>query len=318
MNIQTFWKLIETAKVQSDNDLPLQVKILVDTLAQRSEDEIIAFGRLFDCYDGIAYTRFEDVCAEVFGIGDSSFKDFIGWLIAQGRKVYWDAFHDPDTLADVEQQDDSIYLEEMLYAAHYAYRRKTNQEFLPVTTAVFRSATPRPRRKREQLTEEMIAQKYPKLTAKIAAYHSIEDRFTALIGQKAWGVKLGEGSFLSIEFGKSIAPYITKRGRDVIHGEWHLWIYDAGWSLIKDRHVIIHSEDDREKIEHEIKALEGATLEEMYTIVPEFYTSLKFDNGLILSTDFVDTKNAICWMLFTPEKKVLQAGPGKNWTYEDE
>src|SRR5689334_17932592 len=75
---------------------------------------------------------------------------------------------------------------------------------------------------------------------------------------KAWGVALGVGSFITIEFGTLLE---TPKKR--VHGEWQLWIYCASWHLIKNNEVIIGSEDDRENIEKAITIINDLVLEKV-------------------------------------------------------
>ena len=57
-----------------------------------------------------------------------------------------------------------------------------------------------------------------------------------LEGNSARNVKLGHGSFITIDFGENRAIEIsTKKG--IIHrfrGEWHLWTYMCAWRLDKE------------------------------------------------------------------------------------
>jgi hypothetical protein len=148
--------------------------------------------------------------------------------------------------------------------------------------------------------------------------HVIEEKLKPLLGKKAWGVALGVGSFITLEFGRPLAPYATKQGREVIHGEWHLWVYDCAWRLETADGVLVASEDDRNEIEEAIKSLEGAALKLVELFPPALDTLLKFDNGLTLRLFPIYSNDADHWMLFTPEKKVLTIGPGTDWSYEDE
>jgi len=133
-----------------------------------------------------------------------------------------------------------------------------------------------------------------------------------LRGLQAWNVKLGIGSFITIEFGNKI---LSTRGKS--YGEWYLWIYSCGWFLEDPTGPYLGSEDPRETLKKGITILEGHIIENT-TISPiGFQTNFIFDTGLVLHTfplSFVDP--APYWKFFTPEGKVLIIGPFKQWTYE--
>lgn len=134
-----------------------------------------------------------------------------------------------------------------------------------------------------------------------------------LLGNNAWGVKLGIGSFITMEFG---APIIKRSKR--IHGEWHLWIYCCGWYLENQNHIFIGSEDPREILKSEVTVLEGHCLENIIISPPAFETNFMFSNGKVLHTfplTFIDPCEY--WKLFTPMGKILTLGPAKHWSFED-
>jgi hypothetical protein len=140
---------------------------------------------------------------------------------------------------------------------------------------------------------------------------AINEIIKPLIGHKSWNVKLGVGSFLTMEFGVPIpAPH------QKIHGEWHLWIYCCGWYLENPKGRFIGSEDPRETLKQEITVIEGHRLEEVVISPIAFETNFIFDHGLVLHTfplNFID--QCEYWKLFTPDGKVLILGPAANWSF---
>lgn len=140
----------------------------------------------------------------------------------------------------------------------------------------------------------------------------ITEIFKPLLGEVGWNVKLGIGSFLTMEFGNpiSISPSHQR-------GEWHLWIYCAGWYLENPNGVFIGSEDSRDIIRKEIQVLEGQKISNIQISTVAFETKFVFDDGIVLHTfplSFFDDCES--WQLFTPEKKVLIINPNGEWTYE--
>ncbi len=136
-----------------------------------------------------------------------------------------------------------------------------------------------------------------------------------LLGQEAWGVALGEGSFITLEFG---ARRPTTRARERPHGEWHLWVYCCAWRLDGNDAVIAASEDMRTTLEAAVQRLNGLALRAVDIRRPALETTLTFDNGITLQLFPVFSEDFEHWMLYTPEGKVLTIGPGTNWSYEPE
>lgn len=134
-----------------------------------------------------------------------------------------------------------------------------------------------------------------------------------LLEMKAWGVSLGEGSFITIEFGNKI-PIIGKNTRQ--HGEWHLWIYCCAWFIEKDGKILAASEDPKEKMNLAIRNLENRILKSLTLSPPAFETDIFFDKGIILHLFPVHSEDLDHWYLYTPDGNVLTIGPGTNWSFK--
>lgn len=144
------------------------------------------------------------------------------------------------------------------------------------------------------------------------AIETIEEIIDPLLGHTAWNVKLGVGSFITMEFGNRV---IGAHGKP--RGEWYLWTYCCGWYLEKPDGVFIGCQDPRDIIKQEITTLEGHILEVVVISATAFETNFVFDRGYVLHTfplNFIDPCKH--WILFTPQEKVLVLGPGMNWSYE--
>lgn len=170
---ETFWKLIEDAKAASGGDSEEQVQLLVDKVAAMPLADIFRFYDLFHEFKGIAYRR--DLWAAAYiicdGCSDDGFTDFRAWLIAQGKKIFYGALHDPESLLDVARIICDGYatygdasLEAMNYVAHYAYEQKIGEEM-----PTFFGSHPHPELTGEDWDETRAKQKYPKLAAKFEA-----------------------------------------------------------------------------------------------------------------------------------------------------
>lgn len=147
----------------------------------------------------------------------------------------------------------------------------------------------------------------------------IEGIVSGLLGQKAWRVWKGIGSFVLFEFGKPIThTYNLPSGkRSYTHGEWHLWAYCCEWWLGIGSEIIATSDDDPEFIASSVKQMENIPLESIDLLPPLLETTLHFENGLafhILPGDYAE--DAEDWMLFVPNDYVLVIGPNGKWVYQ--
>jgi hypothetical protein len=133
-----------------------------------------------------------------------------------------------------------------------------------------------------------------------------------IIGQKAWGVSVGVGSFITLEFGDPIQSTELSRS----HGEWHLWIYYCAWRLEKGNSVLAGSEDPRPKLEQTVKCMEGLTLNSVEILPPALETIVRFSEQIVLRLFPIYSEEYEHWMLYTPNGNVLCIGPGSNWSYE--
>jgi len=138
--------------------------------------------------------------------------------------------------------------------------------------------------------------------------------FRPLIGQKPWQVRLGYGSFVTMEFGKRTRDSWMTRGKRVsaVHGEWHLWLYQCDWKLMKHRKPVVSSDDQRDCIGPAVEMLKGRTLESVHIYDNNFDTDFIFSGGLTLrSTGYSDeAPDDERWLLYMPHHKVLLNLPG--------
>ncbi len=133
-----------------------------------------------------------------------------------------------------------------------------------------------------------------------------------LVGQTAWGPKLGIGSFLTVEFG---ARRAATEPSGVDHGEFHLWAYCAAWRLDSGDAMVVASEDERDTIKARVPQLDGRAVEgAVVSDTLEFVVS--FDGGLRLSVFPIFSEGFEHWILFLPTGDVYTAGPGSTWTVE--
>lgn len=136
-------------------------------------------------------------------------------------------------------------------------------------------------------------------------------------GLKAYNVKLGHGSFLTIDFGDPMEINVkTKKGMEKFtRGEWHFWIYMCAWRIDKGNRALAGSNDSRDKIENVLKKIEGKKLV-LFDLKHSPDAVLVFDGKYELKVFNINTEDQDQWMIYTPDKNVLTVGPGNKCSYE--
>ena len=164
MNIEAFWKLIDTAREMSGGNVSKQAELLVETLAQLQVIEILDFETImFDLLDKAYEAALWDAAVIIgCGCGDSGFWDFRAWLIAQGQDVYEQALANPESLVDLIDVSENAQEGALLYVVMTAYEKKTGSEISPDT---FKHREP-PRLRGAHWSEETVSERFPILAAK--------------------------------------------------------------------------------------------------------------------------------------------------------
>lgn len=132
-----------------------------------------------------------------------------------------------------------------------------------------------------------------------------------LIGQAAWGCRLGHGSFVTLEFGDP-QPSTGK----VIHGAWHVWVYGCAWRIERDHEVVAGSDDERDVMDAAAKALDGLRLEDIAIDAPGLDATWTFSGDYRLRLFPMSASQGEHWMVYLPDRQVLSAGPGASWSME--
>ena len=164
MNIEFFWNLVEETYKSSKGNLPKQVELLTELLAQKSVDDIADYKSIMDDLLDNAYEAgLWDACVIInCGCSTDSFSDFRAWLIAHGKEVYEKALVDPEILVDLVKMDEWASDEMFLYIPEFAYQRKTGEEVLPAH--FYRKQHPEVRG--TSWPEKTRKERFPKLAAK--------------------------------------------------------------------------------------------------------------------------------------------------------
>ncbi|MCL2115832.1 MAG: DUF4240 domain-containing protein [Methanobrevibacter sp.] len=113
MNKNEFWELIQESFQEGKWATDKQMEILIDKLANYSEEEILKFAKIYQVYDEAAYKSKLWAAAYVMngGCSDDCFDYFKGWLISRGEEPYLNALIDPDSISDLDIAPDCDYFE---------------------------------------------------------------------------------------------------------------------------------------------------------------------------------------------------------------
>lgn len=145
----------------------------------------------------------------------------------------------------------------------------------------------------------------------------LKDILSKIEGLKAYNVKLGHGSYLTIDFGEPIEINIkTRKGIEKFtRGEWHLWVYMCAWRIDKGNRALAGSNDSRNKIESVLKKIDGKKMIS-FDLKRSLDAILVFNGQYELRMFSVNTEDQDQWMIYTPDKNVLTVGPGNKCSYE--
>ncbi len=128
INKETFWALMAEGKAVCGPDLVSEDDWLRDRLQAMGPGEALRFHHIAQRYLQLsnkyglwsAARLMSQCCIDT----DSSFTDFRGWLIAQGRETYLAALKDPDSLAKLEPYGDCAF-DSLYCVGGYVYMGKT-------------------------------------------------------------------------------------------------------------------------------------------------------------------------------------------------
>ncbi len=156
-----FWEIISKAKSLSNNDIYLRPKSLKQVLNTLSPVDIESFN--VEYRQKLVETYRWDLWGTAYlingGCSDDGFDYFRDFLISEGEQVYKQALENPDSLAELEYEDE-IELEEFRYAIDDAYTEKTG------------ASLPQPNLQQpdnptgESWDEDELPQLFPKLAGK--------------------------------------------------------------------------------------------------------------------------------------------------------
>ncbi len=147
-----------------------------------------------------------------------------------------------------------------------------------------------------------------------------QELLNKIIGLRPTRVKLGYGSFITIDLGRDIAEEIkTRQGKKVIYfGEWHFWVYMCAWRIDQHNMPLVGSNDDREIIQNYLRKLDNKTITNIRVLNTSFDVVFSFEDGIELYLFSSDTKENEHWKFYTSNNKVFTAGPGHLCSYKND
>lgn len=160
MNEQDFWKIIDGINGQSFGDMDKKCELLKKVIEKLDSTNAIQFCKIFDKLMDRAYAWNLWGAAYIIngGCSDDSFNDFRSSLISQGKAIYEKALLDPDSLSEVELNNEDWCYEGFQYAVTESVEAVADTEF-------DHSALPKEPHGKEW-DEEELDKLFPKLTSK--------------------------------------------------------------------------------------------------------------------------------------------------------
>ena len=139
MNKEQFWRIVDNVRSSADpRDQGEVLFALQEQLRKLPSAEIMEWQEIFQFYDDAAYR--DELWAASGAMGahcsDDGFMDFRSWLISQGRDVYMAALRDPESLAEVDTEEQSLNFEEYAYVAPKAYAQRRAYEAGPLADVI--------------------------------------------------------------------------------------------------------------------------------------------------------------------------------------
>src|SRR5262245_38625607 len=111
MHADDFWRIIDRVHASNPDDMDARCEALRAELEQLSDFDLKSFIEHFDGADARAYDWKLWGAAYLIqgGCSDDAFSDFRATLISMGRNFYERALADPDSLADVNYDEESAF-----------------------------------------------------------------------------------------------------------------------------------------------------------------------------------------------------------------
>jgi hypothetical protein len=148
--------------------------------------------------------------------------------------------------------------------------------------------------------------------------------FADIIGKRAWLVRKGYSSMLTMEFGephlrvREVLPEAKakalRRPLVTVRGDWHLWVHSCDWRIREGGADVAHSEGTDAEIERGARALDGQLLLGVEVDPASSSSRLRFELGTTLEMTAYDRESE-SWLLYATNGHVLSLrGDGRySW-----
>jgi hypothetical protein len=179
MNNDEFWQIIDSVNAKSGGDMGRKCELLKDRLKGLTEPDLKDFINHFETADAGPYTWSLWGAAYVMhgGCSDDSFSDFRATLISLGSKTYKAALSNPETLADIDFQDE----DDICYEGFQYVKNDVAEDMLGEIPKI---GTPFPDEPAgEEWVEDTVYSLYPRLSAK---YSFIDETSDGIKHKKPW------------------------------------------------------------------------------------------------------------------------------------
>ena len=133
--------------------------------------------------------------------------------------------------------------------------------------------------------------------------------FADIVGKRAWHVRKGYSSFVTMEFGepqlrvREPMPNATSpalhRPRVSVRGDWHFWVHSCEWRISENGVELAHSESKDDEIDKAASAIDGQILTAVEVDPATGVTRLSFELGTIFEMVPYDAKSD-SWLLSVP------------------
>jgi hypothetical protein len=130
MTLDQFWQIVDDIHEQALDDMDQKCDLLGAALNKLSAPEIQSFADHFDAMMVKAYTWELWGAAYVIagGCSDDSFMDFRATLISMGQDTFAESLEDPDSLADLDLDEEDACYEGYQYVAAEVYEKVTGEQ----------------------------------------------------------------------------------------------------------------------------------------------------------------------------------------------
>jgi hypothetical protein len=134
MDQSQFWCIIEQAKGEAHGDLEAQVRLVENCLQTLSLGDIATFEQIYLAYHDRSCNKllWEALNAFIGFVSDDSFHYFRSWLISRGEGIFCEVMRHPARVSEFVDPRGRWTLENLNYAAHKVYERRTNWDLWEV------------------------------------------------------------------------------------------------------------------------------------------------------------------------------------------